>query len=142
MSEALENLLSEDRKFPPPPEFTAQANAKPGIHESASADYLSFWQEQALDRYLAKGPPSSEAARARGVARAKLGNHDGAIEDYANERALTPKEVATWQVSVKRTREWLRARGIAHVFTIAPDKHVIYPEYFPSSVPRLGTVSI
>jgi acetyl-CoA synthetase len=50
MSEALENLLSEDRKFPPPPEFTAQANAKPGVHEAASADYLSFWQEQALSR--------------------------------------------------------------------------------------------
>ena len=50
MSEALENLLSEDRKFPPPPEFTAQANAKPGVHEAAAADYLTFWQEQALSR--------------------------------------------------------------------------------------------
>ena len=50
MSEALENLLSEDRKFPPPPEFTAQANAKPGVHEAADADYLTFWQEQALSR--------------------------------------------------------------------------------------------
>ncbi len=50
MSEALENLLSEDRKFPPPPEFTAQANAKPGVHEAANADYLAFWQEQALSR--------------------------------------------------------------------------------------------
>ena len=50
MSEALENLLSEDRKFQPPPEFTAQANAKPGVHEAANADYLAFWQEQALSR--------------------------------------------------------------------------------------------
>ena len=50
MSEALENLLSEDRKFPPSPEFTDAANAQPGIHESAAADYLSFWKEQALSR--------------------------------------------------------------------------------------------
>jgi len=50
MTEALENLLSEDRKFPPSPEFTAQANAQPGIHEKAAADYLAFWQEQALSR--------------------------------------------------------------------------------------------
>ncbi|HLF44072.1 MAG TPA: acetate--CoA ligase [Acidimicrobiia bacterium] len=50
MSEALENLLSEERKFPPAPEFTAQANAQPGIHEKAAADYLAFWQEQALSR--------------------------------------------------------------------------------------------
>src|SRR3970040_2377175 len=50
MSEALENLLSEDRKFDPSAEFAAQANAKPGIHEAAAADYLAFWQEQALSR--------------------------------------------------------------------------------------------
>ena len=50
MSQALENLLSEDRTFPPSEEFTAQANAKPGIHEEAAADYQAFWKKQALDR--------------------------------------------------------------------------------------------
>jgi acetyl-CoA synthetase len=50
MSQALENLLSEDRKFEPSPEFAAQANAGPGIHAEAEADYLAFWREQALSR--------------------------------------------------------------------------------------------
>jgi len=50
MSQALENLLREDRTFPPAEEFTAQANAKPGIHEEAAADYRAFWQREALDR--------------------------------------------------------------------------------------------
>src|SRR3970040_1629025 len=50
MSQALENLLSEERKFEPSPEFVAQANARPGIHEEAEADYLGFWQKQALSR--------------------------------------------------------------------------------------------
>ena len=50
MSEALENLLREDRTFSPSSEFAAQANAKPGIHEDADADYLAYWQKQALDR--------------------------------------------------------------------------------------------
>ena len=50
MSQALENLLREDRTFPPSGEFTAQANAKPGIHEEAERDYQAFWQRQALDR--------------------------------------------------------------------------------------------
>ncbi len=50
MSQALENLLSEDRTFPPPEGFTAQANAKPGIHDEAAADYKAFWQSQALER--------------------------------------------------------------------------------------------
>ncbi|HUG08697.1 MAG TPA: acetate--CoA ligase [Acidimicrobiia bacterium] len=50
MSQALENLLREDRTFPPAEEFTAQANAKPGVHEEAAQDYQAFWQKQAQDR--------------------------------------------------------------------------------------------
>lgn len=50
MTQALENLLQEDRRFEPSAEFTAQANAKPGIHEEAAADYEAFWQKEALDR--------------------------------------------------------------------------------------------
>ena len=50
MSQALENLLREDRKFEPSPEFTAQANAQSGIHEDADADYQGFWHKQALER--------------------------------------------------------------------------------------------
>jgi acetyl-CoA synthetase len=50
MSEALENLLHEERTFPVAPDFAAQANARPGIHARASADPADFWQEQALER--------------------------------------------------------------------------------------------
>ena len=50
MSQALENLLQEDRIFPPSDGFVAQANARPGIHEEAAADTRAFWMEQALDR--------------------------------------------------------------------------------------------
>ncbi|MFQ5966410.1 MAG: acetate--CoA ligase [Acidimicrobiia bacterium] len=48
--QALENLLQEERTFPPTEEFTAQANAQPGVHEEAADDYLAFWRKQALDR--------------------------------------------------------------------------------------------
>jgi acetyl-CoA synthetase len=50
MSQALENLLSEERSFSPSEEFTAQANAKPGIHEEAASDYKAFWHKQAVER--------------------------------------------------------------------------------------------
>jgi acetyl-CoA synthetase len=50
MSQALENLLREDRTFPPSEEFTAQAKAQPGIHEEAAQDYEAFWRKQALER--------------------------------------------------------------------------------------------
>ena len=45
--ESLENLLSEDREFPPTAEFVAQANAKPDLYDQAERDRLAFWDVQA-----------------------------------------------------------------------------------------------
>ena len=42
-AEAIEALSNEQRRFPPPPEFAAQANAQPGIYEEAERDVESFW---------------------------------------------------------------------------------------------------
>ncbi len=47
---AIENLMTEDRLFPPSEEFVAAANAGAEIYEEADADYLAFWKKQALDR--------------------------------------------------------------------------------------------
>jgi len=44
---ALSALLHENRRFPPTPEFTAQANAQPGIYDEASADPVAWWERQA-----------------------------------------------------------------------------------------------
>ncbi|MYF83693.1 MAG: acetate--CoA ligase [Acidimicrobiia bacterium] len=46
----IENLLREDRIFPPSPEFTRQANAQPGLHEQAAADPVAYWEAQARNR--------------------------------------------------------------------------------------------
>jgi len=40
---AIEALLEESRRFPPPPDFAAQANAKPGIYAEAERDFEAFW---------------------------------------------------------------------------------------------------
>jgi acetyl-CoA synthetase len=44
---SLENLLSENRTFPPSAEFAAAANAKVEMYAHAEADRLKFWEEQA-----------------------------------------------------------------------------------------------
>ncbi|RKT52121.1 acetate--CoA ligase [Saccharothrix australiensis] len=44
---ALDNLLTENRTFPPSPEFAAQANATAALYEEASADREAFWAKQA-----------------------------------------------------------------------------------------------
>ncbi|MDQ5974929.1 MAG: acetyl-CoA synthetase [Actinomycetota bacterium] len=45
--EALENLLHEDRVFPPTDAFAAQANASASMYDDAAADRLAFWAQQA-----------------------------------------------------------------------------------------------
>jgi acetyl-CoA synthetase len=45
----LENLLSEDRRFAPSPEFAAQANATADLYAWANADRPAFWAEQARE---------------------------------------------------------------------------------------------
>ena len=49
-SKAIENLLQEDRIFPPPEAFSTAANAQPSIYDEADADYLAFWRREALER--------------------------------------------------------------------------------------------
>ena len=47
MSETLENLYSETRRFPPPEQLAANANVKADAYQKADADRLAFWAEQA-----------------------------------------------------------------------------------------------
>ena len=46
-STPLENLLAEDRRFPPSPEFTARANVGAEAYAWAASDRLGYWAEQA-----------------------------------------------------------------------------------------------
>ncbi len=45
--QAIEALFTEDRKYPPPPEFAAQANAQPAIYER---DTDEFWETEGRER--------------------------------------------------------------------------------------------
>ncbi len=42
-TDAIEALSTEQRKFPPLPQFSAAANAQPGIYDEAERDYETFW---------------------------------------------------------------------------------------------------
>ncbi len=45
--EQLENLLNEERAFPPSAEFAAQANVKAEEYAKADTDRIAFWEEKA-----------------------------------------------------------------------------------------------
>src|SRR5690349_19839625 len=46
-SDALSNLMHEDRRFDPPAELAANANAQADLYDHAAKDRLDFWAEQA-----------------------------------------------------------------------------------------------
>ncbi|GAA2510290.1 acetate--CoA ligase [Pilimelia columellifera] len=47
MTETLENLLHESRRFVPPPQLASAANVTAGAYDEAAADRLAFWDRQA-----------------------------------------------------------------------------------------------
>ncbi|WP_426519513.1 acetate--CoA ligase [Diaminobutyricibacter sp. McL0618] len=49
MSNTIDNLLHEERRFPPTEEFAAQAVASADLYERASADRLGFWADQSRE---------------------------------------------------------------------------------------------
>jgi len=61
---------------------------------------------------------------------------DDAMADYAEAPPFTDAELERWRRTLQDTSDWLRAQGIAYVFVIAPDKHVIYHEYMPETIRR------
>lgn len=65
---------------------------------------------------------------------------DGAIEDYAAEQPMNEDGVSAWRETITRADGFVKDHGGAYVFTIAPDKHVIYPENMPPDVRHVGKV--
>ena len=66
---------------------------------------------------------------------------DESVEDYAQATPLTPVALRNWREELTRAQAWLSGQGIAFVFTIAPDKHMIYPEEMPAALNRVGAIS-
>ena len=45
--QTIETMFLEERRYPPPPEFAARANAKPGIYDEP---FEAFWEREARER--------------------------------------------------------------------------------------------
>lgn len=65
---------------------------------------------------------------------------DQGMADYTREHPFPAEHVAEWRETLVRSRAWLQQREIAFVFTIAPDKHVLYPEELPTTIRPLGSL--
>jgi len=63
---------------------------------------------------------------------------DSGMGDYTRQTPFDAKRLEEWRETLVRSREWLQREGIGFVFTIAPDKHVVYPEYLPETIRPAG----
>jgi acetyl-CoA synthetase len=86
-STPLENLLSEERRFPPSREFAAQANAQGDLVAWAAADPESFWAEQARELLTWQAPFTevldwSDAPRARWFSDGRLNACHNAVDRH------------------------------------------------------------
>lgn len=105
--DALENLLAEGRRFPPSPEFAAQATATPELYDEAAADRLAFWADRA--RELAWATPFtqvldwSEAPRARWFADGTLNAAYNAVDRHV-EAGLGDRVAIHWEGEPGDTR--------------------------------------
>jgi acetyl-CoA synthetase len=97
--DALENLLAEQRRFPPSPEFAAQANATAELYARA-ADHEGFWAEQA--RLLTWSTPFTEvldfsqSPRARWFGDGRLNAAYNAVDRHV-EAGLGERVAIHWE---------------------------------------------
>jgi len=61
-----------------------------------------------------------------------------AIAHYRGIDPLSDRELARWQSVLEQRRDWLAEQGIAYLVVLVPDKHEMYAEYMPDSLPRSG----
>ncbi len=59
---------------------------------------------------------------------------DDAMDDILSARPMPEASLARWTATLEANRAWLAARGIPYAVVLAPDKHVIYPEFLPATV--------
>jgi hypothetical protein len=63
---------------------------------------------------------------------------DGAVEDMVSASLLGERDLEIWRQALDHNRAWLAGRSIPYLFVLAPDKHLVYPEFLPETVHPLG----
>src|SRR5437763_10028512 len=138
---------AENRELAPWPRVGASPAALAALPTEAAAwfdDHFGFrsrlirWYGE--ERLFGLGV-SPSAAVVRGADGWFFYADDNAIDDYASPTPMTPDAIANWRRAVLAARDWLRARGVAYVFTIAPDKHTMYPDEMPSTLVRINEMT-
>jgi hypothetical protein len=68
-----------------------------------------------------------------------VGDRD-AVAHYRGIDPLGPGELNRWQRILEERQAWLAEQGIAYLVVLVPDKHEVYGEYMPASLPRTSEI--
>ncbi|MBX7244243.1 MAG: hypothetical protein K1X53_02020 [Candidatus Sumerlaeaceae bacterium] len=59
---------------------------------------------------------------------------DETLDDYRGLRGWEDSDLRNWTRRLGNRLDWLKARGIAYAYAVAPNKHAVYPEFLPESL--------
>lgn len=57
------------------------------------------------------------------------------LQDFLKKNLVSSREAVIFAKNIKDRAEWCELNGIKFVFLIAPNKHTIYPEFYPLDAP-------
>lgn len=131
-----DKLNAENRNVAKPPEWSWNAEiirSFPGRFESYFDDHFGFRS------WLIRTAKQVEWVYDRTKAGIAIGRdgwlYQGKEADLAHSHCvqLRDEELRSWQELGRSRQDWFERRGIAFIWSMAPNKHTLYPEYFPET---------
>jgi hypothetical protein len=62
---------------------------------------------------------------------------DSALAQYRGTARFEPADLEEWTRVLEERRSWLASRGIEYLVVLVPNKHRMYAEFMPDSLPRI-----
>ena len=87
-----------------------------------------------LVRLLNDSPSENVVQGKQGWLFLKGEKHFSPLRDAQNLDLFTETELYAYSASILEKYRWLKARGIAYIFIVAPNKHTIYSEMLPTYI--------
>ena len=126
-SEMQELAAWPDWRATPRPQWPQKFEAWLNTHFALRAQFI---RAHGIVRHRWLGAPSSVVFVGRDDWLFYAGN--GTFEDFVGRDPLSEAQLAHWHAVLEGRRAWLRERGIAYLFVLAPNKSTIHFERLPA----------
>lgn len=134
-------------KRPPMPQSIQELIAYPDAFNLYYSDHFGF-RERLTDRYFKILKRTGALPSVNNITYGQDGwyflgsikpgytRYDDPMGDAININLFAEKELEEFAKSIMITKDWLAQQGIAYIYVIAPNKHTIYFDKFPSYIKK------